>query len=133
MRFLSLLVVLVIVGLSLSESRARTISEIPESTMVFGTERKTASSSQETGGIWEKLTAPRLKDRMDICVWKICSRPLKTTTTAKPELKKGEKAGGSRKIRIFEDKNGVYSLKVLKPTAWNNNGPYGELQLLLFG
>ncbi len=24
-----------------------------------------------------KLTAPRLKDKHDICVWKICSRPLK--------------------------------------------------------
>jgi len=35
----------------------------PDSTsvMVFRSERKTASSPQETGGFWEKLTAPRLK------------------------------------------------------------------------
>ena len=130
MRFLSFLVVLVIVGLSLS---GRTTSKSPESTMVFGPERKTTISPQGTGGIWKKLTAPRLKDRKDICVWKVCSRPLKKTTTAKPGLKKEEKAGSSRQIRIFKDKNGVYSFKVLKPTARNNKGPYGEHQLLLFG
>jgi len=128
MRFLSFLVVLVIIGLSLS---GRTISKSPESTMVFGPERITANSSQETGGIWKKLIAPRLKDRMDICVWKICSRPLKTTTTAKPGLKKEEKADSSR-IRIFKDKNGVYSFKDLKPTARNNKGPYGKNQLGIF-
>jgi hypothetical protein len=89
MRFLSLLVVLFVVVLSLSGSQARMINKIPDSTnnMVLGSERKTASSSHETGGIWEKLTAPRLKNRKDICVWKICSRPLKKTTTAKPEQK----------------------------------------------
>ena len=127
MKFLSLLVVLVIVVLSLSGSQAST------NVMVLESERRTTISPQGTGGIWEKLTAPRLKDRKDICVWKICSRPLKKTTTAKPGLKKEEKAGSSRQIRIFKDKNGVYSFKVLKPTARNNKGPYGEHQLLLFG
>ncbi len=35
------------------------------------------------------LTAPRLKDRKDICVWKICSRPLKKTNSI-PEEKPSE-------------------------------------------
>ncbi len=30
-------------------------------------------------GITAVLTASKLKDRKDICVWKICSRPLKKT------------------------------------------------------
>ncbi len=35
------------------------------------------------------LTAPRLKDRQDICVWRICSRPLKKTNKI-PEVKPSE-------------------------------------------
>ena len=133
MRFLSLLVVLVIVGLSLSGNLARTISPDSTSEMGIGPERKLTSSSQETGGVWGKLTAPRLKDRKDICVWKICSRPLKTTTTAKPKLKKKEKAGSLSKILIFKDKKGVYSFKVLKSTTKNNKGPNGKNELAIFG
>ncbi len=133
MRFLSLLVVLFIVGLSLSGNLAKTISPDSTSEMVFGPERKPASPSQETGGVWEKLTALRLKDRKDICVWKICSRPLKTTTTVKPKLKNEEKAGSSSKIWIFKDKNGVYSFKVLKSATKNNKGPYGKIEHVILG
>jgi hypothetical protein len=35
------------------------------------------------------MTAPKLKDRQDICVWKICSRPLKKTNNM-PEEKPSE-------------------------------------------
>ncbi len=35
------------------------------------------------------LTVPKLKDRQDICVWKICSRPLKRTNKI-PEVKLSE-------------------------------------------
>jgi len=31
------------------------------------------------------LTAPKLKNRQDICVWKICSRPLKKTNSISKE------------------------------------------------
>ena len=36
-----------------------------------------------------ELTAPKLKNRQDICVWKICSRPLKKTNSI-PEVKPSE-------------------------------------------
>jgi len=39
-----------------------------------------------------ELTAPKLKDRQDICVWKICSRPLKKTNNM-PEEKPSETKG----------------------------------------
>jgi hypothetical protein len=125
MKFLSLLIVLVIVVLSLSGSQASTNVMVPES------EGRTTISPQGPGGIWKKLTAPRLKDRKDICLWKICSRPLKKTTSVKPGLKKEEKAGSSRQIRIFKNKNGEHSFKVaLKEVT--RNGLYGKNQLGIF-
>jgi len=45
------------------------------------------------------LTGPRLKDRQDICVWKICSRPLKKTNSI-PE--KPSETGGRLSDAEFE-------------------------------
>jgi hypothetical protein len=36
--------------------------------------------------VYQKLTAPIIKNRKDICVWKICSRPLKLNETERKKL-----------------------------------------------
>jgi len=46
------------------------------------------------------LTAPRLKDRQGICVWKICSRPLKKTNSI-PEVKPLETGGGLSDVKMI--------------------------------
>ncbi len=40
------------------------------------------------------LTAPKLKDSKDICVWKICSRPLKKTNNMTDNKEKPSETGG---------------------------------------
>jgi hypothetical protein len=82
MRFLSLLVILVIVAVvSLDGSQAKAFSKHPGSynKMEVGSENSRTDLFQEIKTFWAKLTAPLYKDRKDICVWKICSRPLKKT------------------------------------------------------
>ncbi len=46
------------------------------------------------------LTAPKLKNRQDICVWKICSRPLKKTNSI-PEVKPLETGGGLSDVKMI--------------------------------
>jgi len=36
--------------------------------------------------VYQELTAPIIKNRKDICVWKICSRPLKLSETERKKL-----------------------------------------------
>jgi len=60
----------------------------------------------------EKLTAKKYKDRKDICVWKICSRPLKkVNNSAKLDEKKKE---GKFKIIGHMSPDGVYKYRVIK-------------------
>jgi len=53
------------------------------------------------------LTAPKLKDRKDICVWKICSRPLKKTNkiTEKKPSEIGRKLSDVEMIDIWKNSN----------------------------
>ncbi len=53
------------------------------------------------------LTAPRLKDRKDICVWKICSRPLKKTNklTEKKPSETGRKLSDAELVDIWKEIN----------------------------
>jgi len=80
--------------------------------MVFSASCHSGAAKEETtpAGVWQQfkvlsarvitalrnmaveLTAPRLKDRQDICIWKICSRPLKKTNNM-PEEKQSETGG----------------------------------------
>ncbi len=46
------------------------------------------------------LTAPKLKNRQDICVWKICSRPLKKTNSI-PEEKPSKTEGRLSDIEMI--------------------------------
>jgi len=55
----------------------------------------------------EKLTAKRYKDRRDICVWKICSRPLK-------KVKNTKKIDNELEIIGHMSPDGVYKYKVIK-------------------
>jgi len=82
MKFLSLLVVLVVVAVvSLSGSQANSVNSSLGglNKKIFMFEEKTFELFQELKSAWGKLTAPMFKGRKDICVWKICSRPLKKT------------------------------------------------------
>ncbi len=80
MRLLSLLVILVIAAVvSLDGSQAEALSKHPSSfnKMEVGSDNSRTDLFQGIKQFWAKLTAPLYKDRKDICVWKICSRPLK--------------------------------------------------------
>ncbi len=48
--------------------------------------------------VFEKLTSPRIKNRTDICVWKICSRPLKFQTKVPRKFIK--MATNSKRLRL---------------------------------
>jgi hypothetical protein len=83
MRFLSILIILLAAAVvSLSGSQAKTVNEIPGSTnkTELGPHKNPTDLFQEIKKTWAKLTAPKYKDPKDICVWKICSRPLKKKT-----------------------------------------------------
>jgi len=80
MRFLSLLVIFFIVAVvSLDGSQVKAFSKHPSSSnkMEVGSDNSGTNLFQEIKKFWTKFTAPLYKDRKDICVWKICSRPLK--------------------------------------------------------
>ena len=82
MKFLSLLVVLAVVAVvSLSGCQANSVNTslggLSKTKLEF--EKITTDVFHELKSAWRKLTAPMFKGRKDICVWKICSRPLKKT------------------------------------------------------
>ena len=96
MKFLSLLVVLVVVAVvSLSGSQANSVNTslggLSKTKLEF--EKIKTDVFHELKSAWGKLTAPKLKDRKDICVWKICSRPLRKTAKVVAENKTAENGG----------------------------------------
>jgi len=97
--------------------------------MVFSASCRPGAAKEETtpASVWQKLkvlsaraitglrnmaalmTAPKLKDRQDICVWKICSRPLKKTNNM-PEEKQteiGPKLSDAELAAIWKTQNSI--------------------------
>jgi len=94
MKSLSLLVVLGVVAvISLSGSQANSVNTSldGQSKKIFMFEEKKFELFEELKSAWGKLTETMMKDRKDICVWKICSRPLKKTAKVMAENKTAEK------------------------------------------
>jgi hypothetical protein len=94
MKFLSLLVLLGVVAVvSLSGSQANSVNSSLGGLSKAKLEKLKTDVFHELKSAWGKITAPRLKDRKDICVWKICSRPLKKTAKVVAENKTAENGG----------------------------------------
>ncbi len=64
---------------------------------------------QKMNDTWTKLNAGFYKHRHDICVWKVCSRPLQKM---KP-VKSLDKTELKIRIKIEKNSDGVYSYKIL--------------------
>jgi len=61
---------------------------------------KESSAITRLRNMADVLTAPKLKNRQDICVWKICSRPLKKTNSI-PEEKPSKTEGRLSDIEMI--------------------------------
>ncbi len=114
MKFLSLLVVLGVVAVfSLSGSQASSVNTSLDglSKKVLMFEEKTFELFHKLKSAWEKLTAPMFKDRKNICVWKICSRPLRKTAKVVAENKTAEN-GGQLFKEESKNSDGIGSLDI---------------------
>jgi len=116
MKVLSVIVILlIVVAVASIEVQNNPKYSGGQSKMIYGPEKKATSGFVMLKEAWEKLTAIKYKDHRDICVWKICSRPLKKTTKA--AAKKLEMKDVVIRIPVVQfsrDPNGNISFRVLK-------------------